>query len=145
GTDKPDSNRLWRYFHNLYGVLVLNDKFGLTLGFDFGQEQLNRGSRKLHSWFSPVCILRYAIQNNWAIALRAEYFNDAKGVIVSTGTQNGFKTFGCSLNIDKAIGRNILWRAEFRILSSRDNIFLKDTDLTNKNTAITSSLVSKFW
>ncbi|HEX5652890.1 MAG TPA: outer membrane beta-barrel protein, partial [Chitinophagaceae bacterium] len=47
GTDKPDSNRLWRYFHNLYGVLVLNDKFGLTLGFDFGQEQLNRGSRKL--------------------------------------------------------------------------------------------------
>jgi hypothetical protein len=144
GTDKPDSNRLWRYFHNLYGVLSLNEKFGLTVGFDFGQEQLSRGSRKLNSWFSPVCIFRYASPNNWAISLRAEYFDDANAVIISTGTQNGFKTYGCSLNVDKTIGRNFLWRAELRILSSKDNIFFKATGLTNNNTAITGSLISKF-
>jgi hypothetical protein len=144
GTDKPDSNRLWRYFHNLYGVLALNYKFGLTLGFDFGQEQVSRGGRKLNSWFSPVCIIRYASTHNWAISLRAEYFNDAKGVIILTGTQNGFKTYGCSLNVDKTIGRIFLGRAELRILSSKDNIFIKATGLTNNNTAITGSLVSKF-
>ena len=55
-TDKPDSTRLWRYFHNLYGVFSLSEKFGLTLCFDVGQEQVEKGG--------------------------------------STGTPNGFKTWG---------------------------------------------------
>jgi len=33
GTDKPDSTRLWRYFHNLYGLFPFTDKPGLTPGF----------------------------------------------------------------------------------------------------------------
>ena len=39
GTDKPDSARQWRYFHNLYGIFNVTDKFGITAGFDIGSEQ----------------------------------------------------------------------------------------------------------
>jgi hypothetical protein len=36
GTDKPDSVRLWRIYHNIYAIFQFNDKIGFTTGFDFG-------------------------------------------------------------------------------------------------------------
>jgi hypothetical protein len=144
GTDKPDSARLWRIYHNLYTIFQFNDKIGLTAGFDIGTEQVSKGSSDKNTWYTPVAILRFTPNSNWAIALRGEYFNDENGVIISTGTPNGFKTFGASLNVDRSIGGHLLWRTEFRTFSSKDEIFTKNNSLQNNNSAVTTSLALTF-
>ena len=144
GTDKPDSIRLWRYFHNLYSVIQLNDKLEATLGFDIGQEQVSKGKSKLNTWYTPVVILRYAPVDQWAFAVRGEYYSDEHGVIVYTGTENGFKTSGVSANIDYLPVKNVALRLEGRTLSSKDKIFIKNESSTANNTAITFSAAVSF-
>lgn len=139
GTDKPDSARQWRYFHNLYGIFQLNEKLGLTLGFDIGQEQTHKGSHDMNTWYTPVAILRYTPTDKWALAFRGEYYSDEDGVIISTGTANGFKTSGFSANVDYLPVKNIALRVEGRLLNSKDDIFKKAKDLSGSNTALNFS------
>ncbi len=144
GTDKPDSARLLRFFHNIYGIFNMTDKFGITAGFDIGTEEKSPGSDDKNTWYSPVVILKYAFNNKWTIAARAEYYSDENGVIIATGTPNGFKTTGYSVNIDHSPFNNILLRLEARNLSSKDDIFMKPSGVTNNNTFITSSIAVSF-
>jgi hypothetical protein len=144
GTDKPDSARLMRVFHNVYAIFQFNEKWGLTAGFDIGTEQVSKGSSDKNTWYSPVGIIRFTPNSNWAFALRAEYYDDENGVIIATGTPNGFKTIGASFNIDKSIGDHLLWRIELRTFSSKDAVFIKDDELEKNNSAITTSLALTF-
>jgi hypothetical protein len=140
GTDKPDSTRLWRIYHNLYAIFQFTEKIGLTAGFDIGTEQVSKGSSEKNIWFTPAGVLRFTPDKKWAFALRVEYFDDKNGVIISTGTPNGFKTFGASINIDRSIGEHLLWRTEFRTFRSKDAIFVKEGIQEKYNSAITTSL-----
>lgn len=144
GTDKPDSARLWRYYHDLYGSFQLSSKLALILGFDIGTEQAVKGGNASNTWFTPVGILRYTPTDKWAIALRGEYFSDADGVIIATGTPNGFRTTGCSLNIDHQPMPNVMLRAEGRLLSSKDDIFSKTNTVSDNNTVITAAIAIGF-
>ncbi|SKB77780.1 porin [Dyadobacter psychrophilus] len=125
GSDKPDSARLMRFHHNFYGVFQLAEKFGVTAGFDYGTEQKVKRSSEHNHWFVPVLIARYSPLPRLSIAARGEYFQDKNGVIIATGTENGFRTFGVSANIDYTVFPGVLWRVEARNLSSKDRIFLK--------------------
>ncbi|WP_205512826.1 porin [Longitalea arenae] len=145
GTDKPDSARLWRYFHNLYGIFQLTDQIGLTLGFDVGQEQKTKGESNMNTWYSPLAILRYTPVDHWAFAVRGEYYSDENGVIVKTGTPNGFKTAGFSANVDYQPAKYIALRIEGKMFNSKDEIFLKSNEsLTGANTAVTFSAAVSF-
>jgi len=144
GNDKPDSMKQWRYFNNFYGIFQFTDKFGLTLGFDIGQEQVSKGSSKLNTWYTPTVVVRFTPSANWSIAARDEYYSDENGVIFSTGTINGFKTFGASLNVDRKINDNFWWRTELRTLNSKDAIFQKQNSSTKNNAAITTSFAISF-
>lgn len=143
GNDKPDSVRQMRWFNNFYSIINLDEKFGIIAGLDLGwQERLN--SEKKDAWFSPILIVRYVPQKKWALALRGEYYSDPYGVIVATGTTNGFKTFGGSFNIDKIIFDQVWWRTELRLLKSKDAVFLAENSSKKNNTAITTSLAVSF-
>jgi hypothetical protein len=144
GTDKPDSARLWRLFHNIYGVFQLSDKIGLTAGFDIGTEQVSKGSDDKNTWYSPVAILRFTPNNQWAFAVRGEYYSDENGVIIATGTPNGFKTSGFSVNVDYLPLPTLALRLEGRVLSSKDDIFVKDGNAKSNSTAITFSAAISF-
>lgn len=144
GTDKPDSARLMRYFHNLYAIFNVSNKVGLTAGFDIGMDQKINGGSDMNTWYSPVLILKYSINDNWALAARGEYYSDENGVIISTGTPNGFKTTGFSLNVDYAPASNMLVRVEGRNLNSKDDVFVKESSVTNSNTAVTASVAISF-
>ena len=133
GTDKPDSARLSRLFHNFFGVFTISNKVELTLGFDIGTEEKTPNANSNNTWYAPVAILKYTINNKWAIAGRAEHYNDKNGVIISTGTANGFQTTGYSLNIDYAPVKNVLVRVEGRTLKSKDNVFTKGSNLVKGN------------
>ncbi|QRR00702.1 porin [Dyadobacter sandarakinus] len=146
GNDKPDSTRLMRYYHNIYGIFQLTEKLGLTAGFDYGMEQKHKGSSDYNNWLVPVLIARYTPAPKLHIALRGEYFQDKNGVIIGTGTANGFKTFGYSANVDYAVFPGVLCRVEARNLSSRDRIFTQrtDQDLSKNNFFLTTSLSVAF-
>jgi hypothetical protein len=144
GNDKPDSIRQMRYFHNLYAVYQINKKFGVTAGFDIGAEQKAKRSDQYNIWYTPVLIAKYNATDKLSFTARGEYYQDEKGVIISTGTENGFKTFGYSFNADYQIFPNLVWRTEIRNLSSKDAIFMNRTEEFNKNslTATTSLAIS---
>lgn len=146
GNDKPDSARLMRYYHNFYGIFQLVEKFGITAGFDYGTEQKAKGSSDNNNWFVPVLIARYSPSSKVNVAVRGEYFQDKNGVIIATGTEHGFQTFGVSANVDYAVFPGVLWRVEARNLSSKDRIFAERSDgATSKdNLFLTTSLSIAF-
>ena len=78
------------------------------------------------------------------MAARGEYYGDEKGVIIATGTPNGFKTYGFSANFDYLTTDNVMFRIEARTLNSKDEIFLKDNLPSNQNVFLTTSLAISF-
>jgi Putative beta-barrel porin-2, OmpL-like. bbp2 len=144
GSDKPDSSRQWRYFHNLYGIFQIRPKIGVTAGFNIGWEQKSKGSGDYNNWFSPVVIVRYTVSERINITARSEYYQDENGVIISTGTPNGFKTVGYSANFDYLISDHMLWRIEGRGFQSKDDIFVSDGEPSSQNHFFTTSLAVWF-
>jgi hypothetical protein len=145
GNDKTDSLRKMRYFHNFYAQIQLSNKVGLTAGFDIGAEQKEKDSKNFSSWYSPVLILKFNTSGKTAIAVRGEYYADKNGVIINSGTPNGFKTFGYSLNFDYNVASNVLFRIEGRALNAKDKIFTdKNLQTTANNFALSTSFAISF-
>lgn len=144
GTDKPDSARQWRFFHNLYGIFNVTGKVGIITGVDIGSEQKAKGSSLMNTWYSPVLILKYAISGKWAVAARGEYYSDRNQVVITGSSANGFQTSAFSLNLDYAPANNALIRIEARTLKSKDNVFTKENRFVNNNSFITSSIAVNF-
>jgi hypothetical protein len=126
GSDKPDSARLMRCYHNLYAIFNVSSKLGVTAGVDIGMEQKEKGGSDMNTWYSPVLILKYSIDDKFALAARGEYYNDEHGVIIG----QDFKTTGLSLNINYAPANNVLVRLEGRNIDD--------------NTIVTTSLAINF-
>lgn len=144
GNDKADSIKQMRYFHNLYGIFQITEKFALTAGFDIGAEQKSKGSSDYNTWYTPIVIVKFSPAEKHNIALRGEYYSDKNGAIIGTGTANGFKTWGYSINYDYLIRNNVMWRIEGRGFSSQDRVFTMNDKPSNNNYFITTSLAIAF-
>ncbi|MEO5979321.1 MAG: porin [Chryseolinea sp.] len=144
GTDKPDSTRQMRYFHDLYGIFQVTEAFGLTVGFDYGAEQKSSETNAMNVWFSPVIIAKLVITEKVSVALRGEYYSDRHGVIITSATPNGFKTRGLSTNIDYRIFPNAVWRVEVRNFESKDKVFERRESPSKTDTFVTTALAVSF-
>ncbi|TJZ61107.1 porin [Sphingobacterium olei] len=145
GNDKPDDTKQMRYFHNLYGQFQINEKFAMIAGFDIGAEQKSKGSSDYSIWYSPVLIAKYSPTDKISLAARGEYYQDKNGVIIASGTENGFQTFGASFNVDYQILSNFVWRTEVKSLNSKDAVFLDRDDRMKKgNVMAVTSLAIQF-
>lgn len=145
GSDKADSVRQMRYFHNFYAQVQFSKQFGLIAGFDFGAEQQEKGGSKYNTWYTPVLIARYVATEKVSLTARGEYYQDKAGVIIATGTPSGFKTWGYSMNVDYQVLPNLVWRTELRNLNSKDDIFLKrNGTFTGNSTTATTAFAFSF-
>jgi len=144
GTEGADSVRVNRFYHNVYGIFQLTDKFGLTLGFDYGTQQKAKGSNDKNEVISPVAIAQYKFADKWAIAGRFEYYDDKNGIFIATGTPNGFKTKGYSLNLDYSPIPNAVIRLEGKTFDSKDKIFNREGNAVNAITTLTASVAVAF-
>lgn len=144
GNDKPDSIKQMRYFHNFFAQLQLTKKLGVIAGFDIGTEQKSKDSGEYNTWYSPVLIVKLSPSSSSSIAGRIEYYGDKNGVIIATGSPNGFQTLGYSVNFDKNIRDNVMWRIEARALSGKDKTFFDGDTPVNTNYLMTTSLAISF-
>lgn len=144
GTEGEDAVRVQRFYHNFYGIFQLTEEFGLTLGIDYGTQQVAKGSSERNEIFSPVAIAQYKFADKWALAGRFEHYQDKKGMIIASNTPNGFKTSGYSMNIDYAPISNAVIRLEGKVLSSKDAIFMRDTAPVKHNALLTTSIAVSF-
>ncbi|OIN55555.1 outer membrane beta-barrel protein, partial [Arsenicibacter rosenii] len=149
GSDRPDSLRQRRMYHNLY-TQFQQGKAGLILGFDIGSDRKpvingKRTGEGAYTWLTPVAILRYRFSDKFRMAGRAEYFQDKHEVVITTGTGGGFETTGYSLNADYAITPQALWRIEVRQFHGKGTYFNDKAGTPSRlNTAITTSLSIQF-
>ncbi|WP_316831961.1 porin [Pedobacter aquatilis] len=144
GAEGADSVRVNRFYHNLYGIFQLTDQLGLTLGFDYGTQQKQKGSSGHNEIISPVAIVQYKFAPKWAVAGRFEYYEDKNGMLISTGTPDGFKTKGYSLNLDYSPISNAVIRVEGKAYDSENKIFVRDASAVNTNASITASIAVSF-
>lgn len=153
GSDRPDSLKQGRMYHNLYAIWQPAGKWGVTLGFDVGADRKpvvegRRVGNGRYTWYTPVAIVRYAATDRLRLAARAEYYDDRDGVITgiarSPQTPNGFQTFGYSLNVDYAVAPQALFRVEGRVFNSRDAIFETTAGLSRTNASLTTGLALSF-
>ena len=144
GNDKPDSVREERYYNNFYGIFQCTKSLALQLGFDYGMQQKAKGSSSFNTLFAPIVLVKFTSGKN-NIGARAEYYSDANGIIVQSGTPNGFKIFGWSINYDRQINSKIVWRIEARNLIGKDNYFINHNNNTSSNsTFFTTSVAVSF-
>ena len=146
GSDTPDETRQWRFFHDLYGQFQLSNRWSLIGGFDFGAQQKAKHSSSYNLWYTPFVLSKFIVNNKVAIGGRAEYYSDKNGVMIATGTTNGFQTLGLSANVDVRLRENVLWRVESRFLKSvKDDIFINEKDeMTDHKIFVGSSLSVAF-
>lgn len=137
GSDKPDSLRALRTFHNLYALYQANAKLGFTFGLDIGTDKYNATDYGI--WYSPVFITRYSITPKSRIAARLEYFMDPEQIMISTFNSRGFQTLGTSFNYDFVINDKMLWRTEAKFYQSKEAVF----ENRPQNVSITTALTLK--
>jgi hypothetical protein len=140
GNDKPDSARMWRYFHNLYGSLQLSKGLQMIFGFDYGMEQKEKKSPAFNKWFSPVLMIRYQ-KGEWAIAGRAEYYCDKNGVIIPLVNTQPFQMQGYSLNVDRNFGKTGVFRLEARYFKNSGPYFQRNFNFVTDDFILTSAFL----
>ena len=134
GSDKPDSVKALRTYHNVYLQLEPAKKVGVIVGFDIGSDKYDAINYGI--WYSPVVIVRYIPHAKVKLAFRGEYYHDKHQIIVSTQTPNGFQVSGLSSNFDYTLNKKMQFRFEVKRYQSLDKIFEKK----NENYSITSNL-----
>jgi hypothetical protein len=144
GTDKPDSARLIRTYHNFYAIWSLNDHLGLTAGLDIGTQDKSSTRSGTDVLVSPLLILRCSLDKRWALAGRVEYYQDKAGILVNSPSANGFRVMGYSANIDYAVAKSVLVRFEARTLHGVDAVFERGERPVKSNSFVTASMAIAF-
>ncbi|WP_316767637.1 porin [Pedobacter frigiditerrae] len=144
GKEGVNAVAVTRFYHNFYAIAQVTDEFGVTAGFDYATQQKVKGQSAKSEIISPVMIAQYKFDPKFAVAARAEYYNDKDGVFIATGTPNGFKTMGYSLNLDYSPISNAVVRLEGKVYDSKDKVFTRDLNLVNHNATLTASIAVSF-
>jgi hypothetical protein len=121
GSDAPDFTNTFRAFHNFYAIFEGAKKWSWIAGLDVGTQTSQ--ATDLATWYSPVVIVRYTVNERVRMALRGEYYQDKDQVIVATGDSRGFRISGISTNFDYKLSENAAWRLEAKWFGAQTNVF----------------------
>ncbi|MBO9703345.1 MAG: porin [Sporocytophaga sp.] len=137
-----DSLSTRRFFNDLYVQATFN-KLTILAAFDIGfQKKLN--SNGDYVWWNPNLILKCNITDKIALAARGEYYNDKNGVIINSGTVNGFQTFSGSLGLNLKLTEHMIWKIEGKAFESKDKVFINNAKTSNSSILVLSSVAFKF-
>lgn len=132
-----------RFFNNLILKARIAHRWWASFSSDVGLQR-NSATGGTSTWYVETLLTQFRLTETLALGGRVEYFHDADQVVVSTGTPNGFQTFGASLNLDWQPESSILIRNELRSLFSRDSVFSNASGERTSNTLFVTSLGLSF-
>ncbi|GAC1587156.1 MAG: porin [Ginsengibacter sp.] len=144
GFDSPDSNLLFRNFHDFYTTFQISKNVSLTSGLDIGFEKVSRDKRIYQSWLTPVLITKIAFTQTLSVAGRWEYFHDPNQIIIKTDNNNPFKANGFSTNMDYLFMPHAMVRVEARLLKSKYEVFKLGSGYSDSYGFLTTSLSLSF-
>jgi hypothetical protein len=135
GPEQADNNDAWR----VVGDFVASASFGqLTVGlnadYGFEQEAVNEGEDSA-AWYGAALYGKYALNDSWDLAGRAEYFDDPddfRGITTSV--------FGATVTPSFKAGDAVVLRADFRLDVASDDIFITDDPTEPTGTQFTIAL-----
>jgi len=141
GDERIYENRKTRFrtYHNF--ILQIDDlgDYSLMGSFDVGEE-----SQQDHSgvdvWFASSVVARKKLNDKLSMSMRGEYYNDRHEANVVTSTSNGFQVVGASVNLDKNLDQDTLFRTELRSLWSVDKIYPGNNRNHQNDTYLVASL-----
>lgn len=140
GDEEVVGDTRFRAYHNFIIEWSKSDQWQYLCAFDFGHQsqQKNNG---IDGMYAATLTIRRVLNNTDSLATRFEYYNDRHQTTVTTETTNGFEVGNASVNFDKKILSDALWRTELRGFKARDNIFLKEkTGRSDWDTFLVTSL-----
>lgn len=140
GNNFNDENRRMRYFSNHYAIWDPAGDWKFIAGIDLGWEQKMKNSRTLNFWTGGTIIVSYNINPNLITSFRGEFYSDPQGVIALNQNMEGLQTNGFSLNLDRKIGENLIFRIESRYLTSPKEQFLKESNPSSSNLFMLASV-----
>jgi hypothetical protein len=133
---------LYRFFNDFIARYSFSDAFQVAGTFDLGTQARPIGANS--TWYDGTLIARYAFSPRWALAGRLERFSDPDQVVAITVSPNGFVVDGASINLDFQPDKALLYRLEYRLLSSLDPIFPSNTGPSTIDSFATISAALSF-
>lgn len=133
-----DENGL-RVFNNLVVRYAFSDDFGISSSFDLGAQNRNEESRAW--WHGWTIMPHYRINDTYAVAGRVERYDDPDQVMIETLSGKSFNTTGLSLNLDTTIAPNFIWRNEYRVFLSTNDVFPRDESFSASDSFVMTSLI----
>jgi hypothetical protein len=108
-----------RFYQNFYANIFLKEKWAVQLQADYGiQETGRQGLNK--NWLTGFIGMSYQVNEKLALVGRAEMLRDKNNLVI-TGVNN--ELWGYSFNINYLLDDHLLFRAEWRNLTTQVNGF----------------------
>jgi hypothetical protein len=142
GNNQPDTSTNYRFYHNLYTIIEAGKKTKLILSVDYGIDKKNNS--KIFTWVVPTFILKRNFSEKNSVAIRMEYFDDPNNIILKVPNATKADIFGSSINFDRKIFNNLLFRIEAKNYYSSEKIFTLNKLPDYNNFSLTTSLCVKF-
>ncbi len=139
GNDQPTGTpELLRFHNDVWAEWKPTSASTLVAIADVGlQERATAGTDK--SWYGAV-LGSLLLNSKLSVCARAEHFNDADRLYVSTPTNTNFVCTGASIGANLLLAPYLLFRAELRTLSATQPVFPSASGYTRTDTFITVSM-----
>ncbi|HVJ07261.1 MAG TPA: porin [Acidisarcina sp.] len=119
GPEKPNTNKGWRNLIDTTLLMTPNSKVNFYLNYDYAQERNLDRSLSHYQGFAGAA--HEQLTSHFALAQRAEYFNDPQGF--STATTQSLNEF--TLTGEYKWVEGLLTRLEYRRDHSDHNVFMR--------------------
>jgi len=136
GPEKAGTNKGLRQLYDTTVAINANDSLSYYVNFDYGRDKnIGQGASV---WSGIAAAGRYSFKKKYAIAARAEWFDDFDGF--STGTKQSMEEI--TLTGEYKIAPWLISRLEFRNDWSDQNVFEKNSALTKSQPTILLGIVA---
>ncbi|MEN9844937.1 MAG: hypothetical protein RIS36_84 [Pseudomonadota bacterium] len=128
-----------RVFNDIVIKSSFTENFGISSSFDLGAQ--NRSDESRAWWHGFAIVPHYRINDTYAIAGRIERYDDPHQIMIQTLSGKSFNATGLSVNLDRTIIPNLVWRNEYRILLSTQDVFPRHKSFSASDSFVMTSLM----
>ena len=149
GAEQNSDNRDQRHMVGFVAGYNPTDKLGFKLAYDYGHEQdaVSENPDEDASWQGVAGYARYQVNDWYAVAGRAEYFDDADGVRTGVRAANGVgdaQLWELTLTNEFKIYKDLITRLEYRHDHANNAVFAAGSSTDNTQDTLSAEVIYPF-